>query len=58
MCIVFNKLELKPEQEEQWGWMDPGLFALLGSASFMAGTSRLPVTSVVMLVCVNNISKN
>jgi chloride channel 7 len=53
-CLIFEKLTLKDSEEEQWGWMDPGIFALLGSASFIAGTSRLPVTSVVMLIEMTN----
>jgi len=34
-----------------WDWVDPGAFALMGAASFLSGTSRLPITSVVMMVC-------
>jgi H+/Cl- antiporter ClcA len=33
-----------------WDWVDPGAFALMGAASFLSGTSRLPITSVVMMV--------
>lgn len=33
-----------------WSWMDPGAFALIGSASFFGGVSRLaPATTVIMV---------
>ena len=44
MCEIFDKLELTENEMEAWEWMDPGVFALLGAASFLAGTSRLPGT--------------
>lgn len=37
-----------------WEWVDPGAFALMGAASFLSGTSRLPITSVVMVVSTCN----
>lgn len=38
----------------QWDWLDPGIFSLLGAASFLSGTSRLPITSVVLLIEITN----
>jgi len=37
-----------------WEWLDPGAFALMGAASFLSGTSRLPITSVVMIAEMTN----
>ncbi|RUS70485.1 hypothetical protein EGW08_021753 [Elysia chlorotica] len=36
--------------ESYWSWMDPGAFALIGSASFFAGVARLApaITSIMM----------
>lgn len=30
-----------PEDSKEWDWIDPGVLALLGAASFLSGTSRL-----------------
>jgi len=54
MVESFGKMNLSKAEAVQWEWMDPGVFALLGSASFLAGTSRLPITSVVMLIEMTN----
>jgi chloride channel 7 len=42
------------DEPAEWDFTDPGALALIGAASFFAGTSRLPITSVVMMVCYNS----
>ncbi|CAL8095571.1 unnamed protein product [Orchesella dallaii] len=50
----YNLIEISGGDPVRWGWVDPGLFAMLGSASFFAGTSRLPITSVIMMIEMTN----
>ena len=34
-----------------WNWIDPGAFALIGSASFFGGVARLaPAITVIMVI--------
>jgi chloride channel 7 len=48
--IVLAQFITSTKDSTDWEWVDPGAFALLGAASFLSGTSRLPITSVVMMV--------
>ncbi|CAG5121828.1 unnamed protein product [Candidula unifasciata] len=42
--------------DSYWSWMDPGAFALIGSASFFGGVSRLaPATTVIMMELTNDL---
>ena len=37
--------------ESYWNWIDPGAFALIGSASFFGGVARLaPAITVIMVM--------
>lgn len=36
--------------ESIWAWMDPGAMALIGSASFFGGVSRLTMSLTVIMV--------
>lgn len=42
MCEIFGHYGGNITEPERWEWLDPGVFALLGAASFLAGTSHLP----------------
>jgi len=50
MYDLFRTKMKEGEQPITWDFTDPGAMALLGAASFFAGSSRLPITSVVMMV--------
>ena len=36
--------------EENWLWIDPGAFALMGAASFFAGVTRLTFSLTIIIV--------
>lgn len=43
-------------QTDLWGaWIDPGLFAAVGAASFFSGVSRLTISLTVIMVCILDI---
>lgn len=33
-----------------WAWMDPGVFSLIGAASFFGGVTRLALAVTVIMV--------
>jgi len=39
---------------DTWAWLDPGALALLGSAAFFGGVSRLTVSLLVIMVEISN----
>ena len=39
-----------PEEDEYWSWIDPGAMAVIGSASFFGGVSRLTMSLTVIMV--------
>ena len=41
-------------EESMWGWVDPGVFALVGAASFFGGVSRLTISLTVIMVEITN----
>ena len=40
--------------QDTWAWLDPGALALLGSAAFFGGVSRLTVSLLVIMVEISN----
>ncbi|CAL8070215.1 unnamed protein product [Orchesella dallaii] len=52
--LVFDVFEISDSESGKFDWIDPGALALLGAASFLSGTSRLPVTSVIMMIEMTN----
>ncbi|XP_064641031.1 chloride channel protein C-like isoform X2 [Lineus longissimus] len=42
------------EVSPYWAWMDPGAFALVGSASFFGGVSRLTMSLTVIMMEITN----
>jgi len=41
-----------PEEQAYWSWIDPGAMAVIGSASFFGGVSRLTMSLTVIMVIV------
>ena len=39
-------------RDPYWEWIDPGAFALIGSASFFGGVSRLTMSLTVIMVSI------
>jgi len=39
-----------PPIKEYWLWIDPGAFALMGAASFIAGVTRLTFSLTIIIV--------
>lgn len=39
------------QTDESHAWIDPGLFAAIGAASFFSGVSRLTISLTVIMVC-------
>ncbi|KAG8570871.1 hypothetical protein GDO81_011457 [Engystomops pustulosus] len=40
--------------DEYWAWIDPGLFAAIGSAAYFSGVSRLTISLTVIMVELTN----
>jgi chloride channel 7 len=40
-----------PVNTVYWDWLDPGLVAVIGSASMLGGVTRLAIASTVFMVC-------
>lgn len=38
--------------DEHWKWIDPGIMAVLGAASFFTGVARLTVAMAVIVVII------
>lgn len=46
-----NILKLLDNKDPRyWNWMDPGVFALIGAASFFGGVTRLTMAVTVIMV--------
>jgi chloride channel 7 len=41
-------------QSEEWAWIDPGVFAMVGAGAFMAGVSRLTLSLAVIVMEMTN----
>ncbi len=41
-------------QKEEWAWIDPGVFAMVGAGAFMAGVSRLTLSLAVIVMEMTN----
>ena len=41
-------------QSEQWAWIDPGVFAMVGAGAYMAGVSRLTLSLAVIVMEMTN----
>ncbi|XP_002739329.1 chloride channel protein C-like [Saccoglossus kowalevskii] len=54
--IMVSIFGVQTEENPYWAWMDPGALALIGSASFFGGVSRLTMSlSVIMMEITNDI---
>ena len=41
-------------QTEEWSWIDPGVFAMVGAGAYMAGVSRLTLSLAVIVMEMTN----
>jgi len=41
-------------QSEEWAWIDPGVFAMVGAGAYMAGVSRLTLSLAVIVMEMTN----
>lgn len=39
-----------PASDDQWKWVDPGVFAVVGAAAFMGGVTRLTVALAAIMM--------
>jgi len=53
---IANRVGMTEEalQSEQWAWIDPGVFAMVGAGAFMAGVSRLTLSLAVIVMEMTN----
>ena len=42
------------EDSGYWAWIDPGVFSLIGAASFFGGVTRLTLAVTVIMVCLES----
>ena len=51
MLIIWkNQTGTEVPMDTQWDWMDPGLIAVMGSASLLGGVTRLSLATTVIMV--------
>jgi len=52
--LMTSMFGVHSEDTGYWAWIDPGVFSLIGAASFFGGVTRLTLAVTVIMVCLES----